>query len=994
MILAKRVLLITPELQYTGALQSFRRMCIVLKKNHFFVDVWSYLDGPYIEEFYKIGINVRIVKECDIDYDLINKEVVKYNLVIANTVCTYKIADLAKELVPVIWYIREAENLPDFFWKKEREWALKNAYKLYSVSEYAKDFIVNNYNKNVFVVHNFVDDVFPECGYLKEHRKNDKIRFVSLGTIEKRKGYDTLINAFLQLPEKIRENCELHIAGRLWDGARDFYPEILRKVNANANIFYHGEIREREKIHSLISSCDFVVVPSIDESCSLVALEGAMLARPLILSENIGAKYILDDKCGWTFKTGNVDSLCNTLIKAIECISDIKEMGSNARKRYLETSTFKIYEHNILAMVDENIITKPYLYQIKKHDIKLCSFDIFDTLITRKVSDPTGIFMIMQEKMKNKNYSCIPLVVRSNFVNIRTSNEKFMYRHVCDAFKQDINIFEIYNLIGENYGLTEEQRELLINLEIETEMENIIPINYNIDLIKNLLKQNKRVILISDMYFSQEIIRKFLVSIDTCFTNIPIYVSCEYNAKKNSGNLFKKVKEVENISFTKWLHCGDNFIGDYKSPFKLGIKTNIFLAEQLKEYEEILLYSYTDNLQYQKIIGLIKSIRYNRGVDELETLGISMGGPILFSYVYWLVNNAQERGIQNLYFIARDGYVLKKIADIIIEVKCYNINTSYLYGSRIAWKAPVLEKKYEKLDLISKYLKQNMDFSKLFAFVEFAGTGVTQDCLVKIMNTIDYDINNFKGSYFLYHSRNSAEQNSKKYSMLRLNELFNPFIELFVRAPHGQTLGYMEDINQNIIPSLDSLEGEALVNFGYDRYIRGVEIYTRSLLDLAEKDKTINLTDYTIALKYIRYLKEENISSALANVLGSIPFVLDGIVANVTEYAPPLTETDIKYIKNGQRNKIKTNNLRWSILRSTERIQKMLDTNSMSKAKMYDREEYLLKELDAVKGSRSYKLGRIITFLPRKVRGGIRCYKQHGSAYTFKRVLEHLQLKK
>ena len=52
MILIKRVLLVTPELQYTGALQSFRRMCIVLKKNHFLIDVWSYLDGPYIEEFY------------------------------------------------------------------------------------------------------------------------------------------------------------------------------------------------------------------------------------------------------------------------------------------------------------------------------------------------------------------------------------------------------------------------------------------------------------------------------------------------------------------------------------------------------------------------------------------------------------------------------------------------------------------------------------------------------------------------------------------------------------------------------------------------------------------------------------------------------------------------------------------------------------------------------------------------------------------------------
>jgi len=54
----------------------------------------------------------------------------------------------------------------------------------------------------------------------------------------------------------------------------------------------------------------------------------------------------------------------------------------------------------------------------------------------------------------------------------------------------------------------------------------------------------------------------------------------------------------------------------------------------------------------------------------------------------------------------------------------------------------------------------------------------------------------------------------------------------------------------------------------------------------------------------------------------------------------------------------------------------------------------LRAELARIQNSRSYRLGRALTFIPRKLRGGIKCYKQHGAAYTFNRVLVHLGLKK
>ena len=49
------------------------------------------------------------------------------------------------------------------------------------------------------------------------------------------------------------------------------------------------------------------------------------------------------------------------------------------------------------------------------------------------------------------------------------------------------------------------------------------------------------------------------------------------------------------------------------------------------------------------------------------------------------------------------------------------------------------------------------------------------------------------------------------------------------------------------------------------------------------------------------------------------------------------------------------------------------------------------KELESIKRSKSYKIGRLITFIPRKTAGGIRCLKENGTRYTDRRCFEKLK---
>lgn len=49
-----------------------------------------------------------------------------------------------------------------------------------------------------------------------------------------------------------------------------------------------------------------------------------------------------------------------------------------------------------------------------------------------------------------------------------------------------------------------------------------------------------------------------------------------------------------------------------------------------------------------------------------------------------------------------------------------------------------------------------------------------------------------------------------------------------------------------------------------------------------------------------------------------------------------------------------------------------------------------VQELRNIRRGYSFRIGRVVTWLPRKVRGGLKCLQQHGVLYTAKRVIEHV----
>jgi len=333
----KRILLVSHEMTYTGAPNSLLNIALLLRSHGNYVKVATLRSGEFEKEFSKHGFWVRHFDEEKYAYEKLAK---KQDVVIANTIFCGKFALCSQKYVPTILYIREAQNIPELICSCGlSEEYITEAENIICVSEYAEKFIRENYAvKNLYVIHNFLK---PKPFF--RPRPNiffdGRVHFLIAATIEKRKGIDIALRAFEMLPNELADKAVLHIAGKKNKWAEDYWNTL--RLGAD-NVIYHGEISSRSDMDKLYDSVNVVIVPSLDEACSLAALEGAMHGRTLILSENVGAKYLIDNN-GYIVRTGSSEALCRAVSEIIMHREKLFKMGKASYKSFRKYVSIKKY---------------------------------------------------------------------------------------------------------------------------------------------------------------------------------------------------------------------------------------------------------------------------------------------------------------------------------------------------------------------------------------------------------------------------------------------------------------------------------------------------------------------------------------------------------------------------------------------------------------------------------------------------------------------------
>lgn len=333
----------------------------------------------------------------------------------------------------------------------------------------------------------------------------------------------------------------------------------------------------------------------------------------------------------------------------------------------------------------------------------LYSFDVFDMVITRKTATPQGIWKLMQnELLHEKAYDIIPEYVRKNFYDLRIRVERLMRVNNCYNGVEDVSLSQIYDGFVRTGYVNREQSRQLEELENQTELSCVLGISENICAVKKLLQAGQRVIFISDMYLSEKTIRRMLAVADPALAELPLYISGEYKKSKWTGALYSLIKQKEKTEYTEWMHTGDNKYSDVEVPLRLGIKATLFCSPGLCRAGQYVLREEKKSVYAEFAAGISRYVMRKTNKKGAWTVGVTTGANILLPYVLWILKEVREQGIRRLYFIARDGYILKLMADKIISCNDYAIETAYIYGSRKAWRLPgISDTNNDLVELIS-----------------------------------------------------------------------------------------------------------------------------------------------------------------------------------------------------------------------------------------------------------------------------------------------------
>ena len=287
--------------------------------------------------------------------------------------------------------------------------------------------------------------------------------------------------------------------------------------------------------------------------------------------------------------------------------------------------------------------------EIDSHDV--ISFDVFDTLIMRKVLQPTDIFYIVGHKAELNGVSPNAYAEKREYADWHNQYEK--------------NIYGIYHTLQDMLMLTDAERDRLMELEIETEVQIAVCRKEMVEAFYYALSMGKRVFLISDMHLTEMMIRKILAGVEIEGYE-KLLVSCDYHCGKTSG-LFRIYKEL--IQAGKWLHIGDNEISDGAA---LAEGIDVFLirsAWKLLECSNLnTLKEYAYSMKEKNALGLLLSKLYNNpfalhaghGVMQVGTYkewGYRFLGIYVVAYMDWLVRQLRGSRIDKMLFSTRDGYL-------------------------------------------------------------------------------------------------------------------------------------------------------------------------------------------------------------------------------------------------------------------------------------------------------------------------------------------------
>ena len=203
---------------------------------------------------------------------------------------------------------------------------------------------------------------------------------------------------------------------------------------------------------------------------------------------------------------------------------------------------------------------------------RIVSVDVFDTLLLRDTKSEVTRFNNIAQLWSNELGKSF-LGSSEHLFQLRLESARLAYRHTRKVKNcREATYSEILSSVLRGCSVPESYSRQLQYSEIEYEKKSLKPNRLLVKMLEQVRTSEKRVIAISDMYFSSEIIKTLIDHHLPSGLIQKVYSSSDFGYGKSSGFLYESVRKAEKIkNYDQWTHGGDNYYADVLKAKELGI---------------------------------------------------------------------------------------------------------------------------------------------------------------------------------------------------------------------------------------------------------------------------------------------------------------------------------------------------------------------------------------------------------------------------------------
>ncbi len=311
----------------------------------------------------------------------------------------------------------------------------------------------------------------------------------------------------------------------------------------------------------------------------------------------------------------------------------------------------------------------------KIDDYKVVSIAAYDTLLLNNVLERSHIFDILEEKVYEK-YGI------KNFAWLRKSAETKVY-----ATKGQVTLDNIYAEIETKISkiATDIKKEEVLLISKFTMLNPFME-----QILEYCSLKKKKVLIVNNDVVSKKQLEKILDSLKLYDANIINY------------------ENLEEYKGKKILHIGNDIKNDliYPKTLNIDVYNYIKVLDRVENRKNIKVKNYKESIVRAIQCNLIYNGLTHKYFEKFGALNIA---PIYYKFTRWLFENTKD--MDNLFFLARDGYMPHKVYELLKQKYNNNIQTKYLLASRKAYQIPGLLK-VEEEKLIKTFTEFNLQLDE------------------------------------------------------------------------------------------------------------------------------------------------------------------------------------------------------------------------------------------------------------------------------------------